>query len=171
MHIYIIFHILFHYDLSQDTECSYLCYTVEPSYLFTHICSLPLLISNSHSFPPLPTLPGNHKPVLYTYEYVLLHRYVDLYYILILHISDIIWCLSFSFWLTLLSMIISMLLHWHYCFLFYGWVVVYLCTTSPNTHWSMDIEVVSMPHWSEWPSLKSLQMTNPREKGTFLHCW
>ena len=97
MHIYIIFHILFHYDLSQDTEYSYLCYTVEPSYLFTHICSLPLLISNSHSFPPLPTLPGNHKPVLYTYEYVLLHRYVDLYYILILHISDIIWYFSFSF--------------------------------------------------------------------------
>ena len=27
---YILFHILFHYGLSQDTECSSLCYTVGP---------------------------------------------------------------------------------------------------------------------------------------------
>ena len=28
IHIYILFHILFHYSLSWDIECSSLCYTV-----------------------------------------------------------------------------------------------------------------------------------------------
>ena len=30
IHIYILFYILFHYSLSQDTEYSSLCYTVRP---------------------------------------------------------------------------------------------------------------------------------------------
>ena len=34
---------------------------------------------------------------------------------------------------------------------------------------------VTTSHWSEWPSLKSQQITNAGEgmgeKGTFLHCW
>ena len=37
---------------------------------------------------------------------------------LIPHVSDIIWCLSFSFWLTLLSMRIFSCCKWHYFVLF-----------------------------------------------------
>ena len=55
------------------------------------------------------------------------------------HISDIIWYLSFSIWLTSFSMIISRSIHVAangiILFFFYGWVVfhgwyVYVCTTS-----------------------------------------
>ena len=34
MHIYILFYILFHYDLFQDTEYSSLCYTVMLQYFY-----------------------------------------------------------------------------------------------------------------------------------------
>ena len=51
-----IFHILFHYGLSQDIEYSSLCYRVGPccwSILYI-LVSWQLLIPNSHSFPPSP---------------------------------------------------------------------------------------------------------------------
>ena len=48
MYIYILFHILFLYGLSQDTECSSLCYTVGPCRLsILYYNSLHLLIVNS----------------------------------------------------------------------------------------------------------------------------
>ena len=50
VHVWILFHILFHYDLPQDIEYRSLCYTVGP------YC-LPLLIPHSQSFPPLPPSP------------------------------------------------------------------------------------------------------------------
>ena len=51
-HIYILFHILFHYDLSQDTEYSSPCYTVGPCCLSVLCISLNLLNLSSPSFPP-----------------------------------------------------------------------------------------------------------------------
>ena len=41
MYIYVLFYILFHYGLSQDTEYSSLCYTVGPcglSILYVIVC-------------------------------------------------------------------------------------------------------------------------------------
>ena len=63
-HTLILFHILFHYGLSQDIEYSFLCYTEEPYYLSILYMSLPLLIPNSYSIPPMALLPlGKHKSV------------------------------------------------------------------------------------------------------------
>ena len=68
-YIYIIFHILSHYSLSQDIECSSLYYTVGPclSILYIIVCianpKLPI-----HAF-YLPKL-SNHKSVLYICESV-----------------------------------------------------------------------------------------------------
>ena len=45
-YIYILFHILFHYGLSQDIECSSLCYTVGPSCLLV----LFFIVSTSQTF-------------------------------------------------------------------------------------------------------------------------
>ena len=70
MHIYIytIFHVLFHYGLSQDTEYSSLCYTVGPClsslYVIVCICSSQLHIS------PSPCPLGNHTSVLNARESV-----------------------------------------------------------------------------------------------------
>ena len=65
-HIYILFHILFYYSLSQDIEYSSLCWTVGHcclSILYIIVCIL--LISNSQSIPPPPLPLGNHKSVLF----------------------------------------------------------------------------------------------------------
>ena len=52
LYIYdILFHILFHYGLSQDVEYSSLCYTGRPC-LSVLKMSLHLLTSNSQSIPP-----------------------------------------------------------------------------------------------------------------------
>ena len=37
IHMYILFHILSHYDLSEDIEYSFLCYTVGPCLSILHI--------------------------------------------------------------------------------------------------------------------------------------
>ena len=53
IHIYIstyIFHILFHYGLSQYTEYNSLCYAL---FIYPIYTSLPLLISDSQPFPPV----------------------------------------------------------------------------------------------------------------------
>ena len=68
--------------------------------------SLHLLIPNSQSIPPHPL--GNHKFILSVCESVC---FIDKFICVLFeipHISDIIWYLSFSFWL---SMIISMAIH------------------------------------------------------------
>ena len=69
IHIYIVFHILFHYGLSQDIEHSSLCYTVGPCYNSLH-----LLIPDFQSI--LPSLLGNHKSVLYVCESVSLKTHL-----------------------------------------------------------------------------------------------
>ena len=52
------FHILFHYDLSQDIEYSSLCYTVRALlFIPPKYNSLHLLIPNSQSFPLPPHSP------------------------------------------------------------------------------------------------------------------
>ena len=61
----ILFHILFHYHLSQDTEYSSPCYTVGVCCLSTLYISLHLLIPNSQFIPPPTFLPLIiHKSVL-----------------------------------------------------------------------------------------------------------
>ena len=71
IHIYILFHILFHYGLSQDIEYSSLCYTVGTLFIHSIYNSLHLLNPNSQSILPSPLLPlGNHKSILYVCESV-----------------------------------------------------------------------------------------------------
>ena len=73
-----------------------------------------MLILNSQFFPPGPLPLGNHTCILYGCESVfvfwigLLVPYLDSLWD---YISNIIWYLSFSFWLTLLSRIISSCFH------------------------------------------------------------
>ena len=64
--MYILFYILFHYGLLQDTENSSLCYTAGPC------CSSIVYITVSSANPKLPVLLppnilplSNHKSVLY----------------------------------------------------------------------------------------------------------
>ena len=59
----ILFHVLFHYGLSQEAEYSSLCRTAGPCcFSFCILCTnLHLLILNAHCIPPLPSiLLGNH---------------------------------------------------------------------------------------------------------------
>ena len=70
IYIYILFHILFHYGLSQDIEYSSLCSTVGP-------CCLPILYMFVSANPKLPIHPSltplplsKHKSVLYICESV-----------------------------------------------------------------------------------------------------
>ena len=60
--VYIVFHVLSHYSLSQGIEYSSLCYIVGPCCL--SIYSLCLLIPNSQSILPMPLPFGSHKSVL-----------------------------------------------------------------------------------------------------------
>ena len=73
--------------------------------------SLLLLIPNSHSFPSLLPPPSWQPQVSVSVSLFLFLRYVDLYHILDSYISNIIWYPSFSFYLALLSMIISRSIH------------------------------------------------------------
>ena len=69
IHIYILFHILFHYGLSQDIEYSSLVlYSRTLLYINLIYNTLHLLIPNSQSIlPPLPLPIGNHRFVLYVW--------------------------------------------------------------------------------------------------------
>ena len=59
--IYILFHILFHYGLSQDIKYSSLCYTVEPCvlilYITVYICESQTPSASLLPQPPAPWLP------------------------------------------------------------------------------------------------------------------
>ena len=79
LYIYILFHILFHHGLSEDTEYSSPRYTVGPC--LSILCSLYLLIPNSQSFLPSPT-PASTS--LISVPVRLFHRYVHLCHGLIL---------------------------------------------------------------------------------------
>ena len=58
---------LFHYGLSQDTECTSLCYTVGLCLSILYV--IHLLTPNSQSIPPAFPFPlGNYKSVLYYCE-------------------------------------------------------------------------------------------------------
>ena len=70
-YIYILFHILFHYGLSQDIEHSSLCYTTGLclSILYIIICTVNPQIPSLSS--PKLTLPlGNQKSILYVREFI-----------------------------------------------------------------------------------------------------
>ena len=109
MYIY-SFQTLFPYRLLQNIEYSSLCYTeVLVGYLFymqQGVCVNPnLLIYPS----PTPFPFGNHKFVFYVLESLSVLQISSFasFFFLISHISDIVGYLSFSVWLTSLSMIIS----------------------------------------------------------------
>ena len=71
IYISILFHTLFPYGLSENTEYSFMCYTVETCCLICSKCnSYHLLTPNSQAVPPPPHL-GSHKYILYTCESVL----------------------------------------------------------------------------------------------------
>ena len=77
IHIYIYFHIIFYYDLSQDNKYSYLYYIIGPCFFSS--CIL-VCICSSHSFPPTPF--SNQKSVLCVCKSVSVCRYVHLCHIL-----------------------------------------------------------------------------------------
>ena len=85
LYICILFHILFNYGLSEDTEYRSPCYTVGPC--LSILCSLYLLVPNSQSF--LPSLTPATTSLI---SVRLFHRYFHLCHILILFTL-------FPFWL------------------------------------------------------------------------
>ena len=115
IYMYILFHILFHYGLSQDTKYSSLCYTAGRcclSILYTTPCICEFqtpspTLSQSNSLPL-----GNHQSILLCPWFCFCS--IDRFFCVIFytpHISDTMWYLSFSFWFTSLSMIISSFIH------------------------------------------------------------
>ena len=103
--------ILFHYRLLQDTEYSSLFYMVGPCcfiyFIYSRCVSVNLeLLIYPH---PAPTFSfGSRKFVFYVFESVSVSQISSFVsFFKTPHISDIIWYLSFSVWLTSLSMIIS----------------------------------------------------------------
>ena len=142
IHTCILFHILFHYDLSQDIESSSLCYTVGCLKLIHPIhTTLHLLIPHSQSSPPASLLPlGKHKSLPHVCE-SLLHRYAHLCHILDSDISDIILCVSLSFWFTFLRVISSTSVH---CFILLdGWVIFHcMCVSSLFIHLLTDFFLI-----------------------------
>ena len=147
IHIYTFFFKLFStVFLSQDFEYSSLCYR---TLFFIHpICtSLHLLIPNSHSIhSPAPFPLGNHESILWLWI-CFKDKFVCVM-LQVLHVSDIIGCLSFSFWLTSLSMIISRSVHiaanGNASFLRLNSIPSYVCITSSlSTHLLMDIKLLS----------------------------
>ena len=74
-------------------------------------------------------------PFLFIDKFIFFKNFINFFYIL--HISDIIWYLSFSVWLTSLSMIISRSIHVAsngiISFLFYG-SAIFHCIYVPRLH-------------------------------------
>ena len=123
-YMYVIFHILFHYGLSQDIEYNSLCYTVEPCFLsiLVNICdNLYLLIPNSQSIHLLPSLllATTRLSDLYLRLCVcFIYRLIcaGVFFFFFGCILDYIYkwyhiVLSFALWLTSLSIIISRSIH------------------------------------------------------------
>ena len=113
IHTHSFSHIIFHYDQSQEPGYSSLCCNSRTWLLIRSICN------NLHlptpTFQPIPLLSSPPwqsqvcSPCLW-----LCFCSVDMFICAIFYIpciSDIIWYLSFSFWLTSLSMRISSCIH------------------------------------------------------------
>ena len=165
--IYILFYILFHYGLSQDTEYSSLCSPVGPCCL--SILDVTVCICSAQ--PPTLPLLGNHKAVLHVCESVSFCHILDS--------TDEQHHVVFIFhWLVSLSMIISRcirvaanaLFHFYGRVIFHCMYVPSLChvhssvnghvscfhvlatvnSTALNieVHGSFRITVLSHKHWS-----------------------
>ena len=116
-HIYTsFFPILFHYGLSQDVGDSSLCCTAGPCCLSSVFI---LQLASANPALPLHPPPGNHKSILCVW--VCIYFVGKFIWVLfwIPHISNIIRCLSFSFWLTSPSMIVSSCKTFTYFYFFF----------------------------------------------------
>ena len=128
MYIYILFHILFHYDLSQDIEYSALSYALGSCHL-SILYSLYLLVPNCEPMFPQHCLPlGNCKSVSYAWKSVSISSLM-LYFRF--HIQVIWYGICFS--LSSLSTLISMFIHVaeNGIISFFLWLVIH-CTHTPH---------------------------------------
>ena len=110
-YIYILFHIIFHCVFITGFWIQFPMLYSRPLLFIHPICTgLHLLIQNSHSIHSPALFPlGNHKSILWLWV-CFKDKFVCVMF-QVLRISDIIWYLSFSFWLSSLSMIISRSIH------------------------------------------------------------
>ena len=113
--VYILFYI---FSIFVTGYWTYFPVLYTRTLLFIHpiYTSLRLLTPNSQSIPPL--TPSHLATTSLFFMFVslfLFHGYVDLYHILFIywiqHISDIVWYVSFSFWLTSLGVVFSRSIH------------------------------------------------------------
>ena len=127
-HTHSFSHITFHFVLSQEIGSSSLCYTVGPHCL--PILNVTVCIHqhqtphSPYSLPPPPWQPPVCSLCLWVC-FCFMDRFIGAIF-LIPHISDIIWHLSSSSWVTSLSMIMSSCIHVAAMALFHsfhGWVV------------------------------------------------
>ena len=110
---YIVFHILFHDGLSQDTKYSFLRYIVGAcclsiQYIIACICYPETPVPSRTTPPPL------WQPPICSLCLWICFCFMDRFICVIFyipHISNIIGCLSFSVWLTSLSTIVSRSIH------------------------------------------------------------
>ena len=113
LYIHSLSYSIFHYGLSQETGYSSLCYTVGChclSILNVIVCIYqPPVPHPSHFFAPHPWHPqvcSLHPWVCFCF----VGRFICAIF-WIPHISDIVWYVSFSFWITSLSTRISRCIH------------------------------------------------------------
>jgi len=131
------------YALSQGIEYSSLCYTVGPfclSILHIIVCTC---YSPNPNISLLQLLPlGKDKSVLHVCEFVsVCFWFINKFICIILwtpHVSDIIY-LSFSFWLTSLSMITSRSTHISENGIFDGWVISH-CVYVPHIFYFSSVD-------------------------------
>ena len=133
-HIYVLFHVVFHYGLSQDIDYCSLCYTAGP-------CSLciiynNLLTPNSQSFPFSISLPLATSGLFsVSVSLFLFCRYVDLCHIFNCTYAwyHMIICLALSD--------LSLLLQLALFHSFYGWIIFHF---RDIPHWSSCCDTAEM---------------------------
>ena len=105
----ILFQILFPYELLENIEYSFLFCTVGPCWLSF------LYVVGSVYWSQISNLPLSHPfPVCFLCLWACFYfvdKFIYTLFFKVLHISGITWYLSFSVWLTSLSMIISRFIH------------------------------------------------------------
>ena len=150
LYICILFHILFHYGLSEDTEYSSPYYTAGPC--LSILCSLYLLIPNSQSFLPSP-IPATTN--LFSVSVRLFLRYVHLCHVLILFTHFI------YFWLCWVFITAWALLYlWCAGFSLRGFLLVW---GFPEAQMVKNLPAL----WEIW--VRSLDWDDPLEKGMATH--